>query len=281
MGIERRVGLQSTLSALVLLRKSQARQLCRCVSWSSSGHMSRPFFRFVLLAGPVGLALFLSSCGSSGGGRSKYGDRPGPKGFSTVVLDAGHGGKDSGTRGRGAFDCEKNLALDMVRRVQKQLRSSFKVVLTRSSDTFVSLDDRARIASRYGNAVLVSIHFNEGPRRLAGPETFYWRTDSYSLARRVQQSVSAAAPIEKGNRGLTRRRLRLTRNPQIPCILVECGYLSNYSEQRLLKSTSDRDKIARAIASAIRDQARCGDAGMGPLPKPIYAPLSSSRDRRE
>ena len=237
-----------------------------------------------MLAGPVGLVLFLSSCAApkTGGGRgSQYGDRPGPKGFGTVILDAGHGGKDPGTRGRGAFDSEKNLALDMVRRVQGQLRSSFKVVLTRNSDTFVDLNDRVRMANRYPDAVLVSIHFNEGPRRMAGPETFYWRTDSYSLARRLQRNLSAAAPIENGNRGLVRRRLRLTRNPQIPGVLVECGYLSNYGEQRLLKTTSYRDKLARAIAGAIRDQAALGDAGMGPLPKPIYAPMSTSRDRHE
>lgn len=245
--------------------------------------MSRPFSRLVLLAGSAGIALFVSSCATSltGGGRSQYGDRPGPKGFSTVILDAGHGGKDSGTRGRGAFDCEKNLALDMVRRVQGQLRPGFRVVQTRTSDRFVELDDRVKFANRYGDAVLVSLHFNDGPRRLAGPETFYWRVDSYSLARRVQRNLSAAAPIENGNRGLTRRRLRLTRNPAIPCILVECGYLTNRGEASLLKSTRYRDKLARAIADAIRDQAAHGDAGMGPLPRPIYAPPSSSRDRRE
>lgn len=242
--------------------------------------MSRFQFSLALL----GLASLLSSCQSptGGGGRgSQYGDRAGPKGFGTVVVDAGHGGKDSGTRGRGAFDSEKNLALDMARRVQSQLRGSFKVVMTRNSDTFVELNDRVRLANRYPDAVLVSLHFNEGPRRLAGPETYYWRTDSYSLARRVQRNLTAAAPIEKGNRGLVRRRLRLTRNPVIPGILVECGYLTNYGEQGLLKGTAYRDKLARAIASAIRDQAAWGDAGMGPLPRPIYAPMSTSRDRRE
>ncbi len=230
-------------------------------------------------------AIFLASCAgpkTGGSGRSsQYGDRAGPKGFTTVILDAGHGGKDSGTRGRGAFAPEKTLALDMVQRVQAELRPSFKVVLTRASDRFIELDDRVRLANRYSDAVLVSLHFNEGPRRLAGPETYYWRTDSYSLARRVQSRLTAAAPIEKGNRGIVRRRLRLTRNPVIPSILVECGYLTNYGEQSLLKNTSYRDKLARAIAAAIRDQAANGDAGMGPLPKPIYAALSTSRDRRE
>lgn len=237
-----------------------------------------------LLPACLAAVVLISSCQAPslrGGARSQYGDRPGPKGFSTVIVDAGHGGKDPGTRGRGAFDCEKNLALDMARRVQSQLRGSFKVLMTRSSDTFVDLDERVRIASARPDAVLVSLHFNEGPRRLAGPETYYWRVDSFSLARRVQRNLSAAAPVECGNRGLVRRRLRLTRNPTIPCILVECGYLTSPSECSLLKGTAYRDKLARAIASAIREQAACGDAGMGPLPKPIYAPLSSSHDRRE
>lgn len=247
--------------------------------------MKAAFLRSLVTACLTGGGLFLSSCAGpmagTGRGGSQYGDRPGPKGFPTVIVDAGHGGRDPGTRGRGAFDSEKNLALDMARRLRSQLGGSFKVVMTRNSDTFVDLDDRVRIANRYTSGVLVSLHFNEGPRRLAGPETYYWRTDSYSLARRVQRNLEAAAPIEKGNRGLVRRRLRLTRNPVIPCILVECGYLTNYGEQKLLKGTAYRDRLAQAIASAIRDQAALGDAGMGPLPKPVYAPPSTSRDRRE
>jgi N-acetylmuramoyl-L-alanine amidase len=229
--------------------------------------------------------IILSSCRAPSGGpgrRSAYGDRPGPRGFTTVVLDAGHGGKDSGTRGRGAFSPEKTLALDLARRVESQLRGAFKTVLTRRADVFIPLDDRVRLADRAGgDAVLVSIHLNEGARRIAGPETFYWRVDSYSLARRVQQRLAAVAPYEYGNRGLVRRRLRLTRNPQIPCILVECAYLSNRAEQSLLRTTSYRDQLARAIAAAIRDQAALGDAGMGPLPRPIYAPISRSTDPRE
>jgi N-acetylmuramoyl-L-alanine amidase len=82
------------------------------------------------------------------------------------------------------------------------------------------------------------------------------------------------------NQGMVRRRLRLTRNPEIPCILVECGYLSNATDSAYLATGSYRQRLAQALASAIREQSAHGDAGMGTLPKPIYAPLSSAHDAR-
>jgi N-acetylmuramoyl-L-alanine amidase len=234
--------------------------------------------KFLLLV-PV---LFLVACAAprSSTGRSLLGNRPGPRGFSTVVLDAGHGGHDSGAVSRHTGDREKTLALDTARRVQSELRGSLRTVMLRNDDTFVDLDDRVARASRSGG-VLVSIHFNSGPPGFRGPETFYWRVDSYSMARRLQQHLSAAVPGEAGNRGLVRRRLRLTRNPAIPCVLVECGYLSNRSEARLCASSGYRQRLARAIALALREQAARGDAGMGPLPRHIDAPPSRATDARE
>lgn len=235
---------------------------------------------FRAIAGVL-LAFGMVSCQSpsGGAGRSTYGDRPGPKGFKTVVIDAGHGGKDSGAHVRGLM--EKHLALDISKRLRAALTPGFKVVQLRSDDRFIELDERVRLASRYGDAVLVSIHLNYGRRSTSGPETFYWRTDSYSLARRVQLQLSAVIPNESGNAGLVRRRLRLTRNPTIPCVLVECGYLTNAREASLIASAGYRERLAEAIARAIRDQAARGDSGMGVLPRPIYAPPSRAGDARD
>lgn len=235
---------------------------------------------FRAIAGVL-LAFGMVSCQSpsGGAGRSVYGDRPGPKGFKTVVIDAGHGGKDSGAHVRGLM--EKHLALDISKRLRAALTPGFKVVQLRSDDRFIELDERVRLASRYGDAVLVSIHLNYGRRSISGPETFYWRTDSYSLARRVQLQLSAVIPNESGNAGLVRRRLRLTQNPTIPCILVECGYLTNTREAALIASAGYRERLAEAIARAIRDQAARGDSGMGVLPRPIYAPPSRAGDAHD
>jgi N-acetylmuramoyl-L-alanine amidase len=151
----------------------------------------------------------------------------------------------------------------------------------RSDDTFVDLDERVARANRYGDAVLVSIHFNSGPGKLRGPETYYWRVDSHGLAVRLQRAMTQVSPQEKANRGLVRRRLRLTRNPFIPCVLIEGGYLSQPAEARLIGQPGYRQRLAAAIAAAIRTQAALGDAGTGPLPPPLSAPPSRASDRRE
>ena len=242
--------------------------------------------RFVLMAAALLLAACQSPTGTpsggglfKGSGDSQYGDRAGPQGFHTVLIDAGHGGKDSGARGRIKGMPEKAVALDIAKKLQSELSSSFDARLTRSSDIFIPLDSRVALANRTNNSILVSIHLNDGSRRLSGAETYWWRTDSYSLAKRVDCSLRSVV-TGSNNRGFVRRRLRLTRNPEIPGILVECGYVSNSREADLLASASYRTRIAQAIARGIRAQAAQGDSGMGPLPKPIYAPPSKATDAR-
>jgi N-acetylmuramoyl-L-alanine amidase len=241
------------------------------------------FFPLVM----VGLAC-LSSCvgpagrspgGARGGssGASEYGDRPGPSGFRTVILDAGHGGKDSGAVSNGLV--EKQLALEMTRRIGAELGSEFRVIYSRPQDVFVELDDRVAFTNRQrSDAVLLSLHFNHGPSHVAGPETYWWRTDSYALAKRIQQRLQGTCPVQHGNLGLKRRRLRLTRNPVYPCVLVECGYLSSGAEAAQIRQPAYRARLARAIADAIRQQSAEGDRGMGPLPAPVYAPPSRPGD---
>ena len=213
--------------------------------------------------------------------RDVWGHRPGARGFSTVILDAGHGGKDPGATSRITGQREKDLALDMVKRIRSELSGSVRTVLTRSTDTFVALDDRVRIADRTNDAVLVSIHLNSGPSRLAGPEVFYWRVDSYTLGKRIHAALARATPEKHGNRGLARRRLRLTRNPQLASVLVECGYISNSREAKLIERPDYRARLAKAIAGAILDQRDEGDGNLGPLPKPLYARPSKGTDHRE
>jgi N-acetylmuramoyl-L-alanine amidase len=237
----------------------------------------------------IGICLgpLLSSCATtptgsgSSSGRDVFGHRPGPRGFKTVIIDAGHGGKDSGATSRTTGQREKDLALDTAQRIANDLRRDFKVILMRSDDTFIDLDERVIRANRYGGAILVSMHYNSGPSGIRGPETYYWRVDSHGLAVRCQQAMTGVSTAESGNRGLVRRRLRLTRNPEIPCLLLEGGYLSNAAESRQISDAGYRQKLAAAIASAIRTQAFIGDSGTGPLPRPINSPPSRPTDAPE
>jgi N-acetylmuramoyl-L-alanine amidase len=214
-------------------------------------------------------------------GRDVYGHRPGPRGFSTVIIDAGHGGKDSGAVSSTTGQREKDLALDTAKRIASDLKRDFKVVMMRSDDTFVDLDERVARANQNGGAILVSMHYNSGPSAIRGPETYYWRVDSHGLAIRCQQAMAGVSTAESGNRGLVRRRIRLTRNPEIPCLLLEGGYLSNAAESRQISDANYRQKLATAIAGAIRTQAAVGDSGTGPLPPPLNAPPSRQSDAAE
>jgi N-acetylmuramoyl-L-alanine amidase len=227
----------------------------------------------------IAIAVSLASC-TGPGGRDPWGHRPGPRGFKTVVIDAGHGGKDSGAVSRHTGQREKDLTLDLAMRLRSELRGDFKTILMRSDDSFIDLDERVLRANRHGG-ILVSLHFNSGPSSIRGPETYYWRVDSHGIAVRCQRAMEAASPTEMGNRGLVRRRLRLTRNPEIPCVLLEGGYLSNSAESHLIADPSYRQKLAAAIASAIRAQAAHGDAGTGPLPPPLNEPPSRPSDAPE
>ncbi len=213
--------------------------------------------------------------------RDVLGHRAGPQGFRTVVIDAGHGGKDSGAVNHATGLREKDLTLDTARRLQAELSGQFHVVMLRSDDTFIELDERVALASGYADGILISIHYNQtNASSVAGPETYFWRVDSHGLAVRAQTALSALSPSHS-KRGLVRRKIRLTRNPEIPCFLVECGYLSNPAESSRCGNPAYRQALAHALAGAIRAQAAQGDAGTGPLPPPLNAPPSKASDARE
>ena len=143
------------------------------------------------------------------------------------------------------------MTLDTAKRLQRQLGGRVKTRLMRSDDRFIDLDDRAARASGNSNTILVSIHYNSSSAAIRGPETYYWRVDSHGLATRLQRAMVAVSPAESGNRGMVRRRLRLTRNPDIPCVLVELGYLSNPQDVQSLLSPEWRARAAAAMVKAI------------------------------
>ena len=222
--------------------------------------MTTRFLRGLLATvGSLAATLGLCGCGTL--------TTMGPGSFSTVVIDAGHGGKDNGARSRAGL-MEKNVALDTAQRLRPLLqRAGFRTVMVRSDDTFVELDDRVNIANRYPNGILVSVHYNYSPGGWpAGVETFFWRTDSYGLASRVERRLALRTGL--GYRGTTRRVLRLTHNPRIPSILCECGFLSNGREAGLISGPGFRQQVAEGIAEGIIEQHEHGDAGVGTLPNP-------------
>lgn len=176
-------------------------------------------------------------------------------GFSTVVLDAGHGGHDRGGI-PGQRISEKTIALDVTRRVRDILREEgMRTVMTRSDDTFIPLPKRVQIANSRSNAVFVSIHFNAAPRLGAeGVETYYYQSRAARLASRIHGKMARLGHWE--NRGIKRHGYYVLRKTRIPAVLCEPGFLTNPTYGGLLLSGSQRQRLAAAIASAIISSSR-------------------------
>lgn len=199
----------------------------------------------------LALGLVLLTAGCATGPRTAR--RHTSKTFSTVVIDAGHGGKDNGAYRRFG-GAEKVATLDVAKRLQRKLRESqLKTVMTRSSDVFISLDERVAIENRQKNSVFVSIHFNDSRRRaIHGFETYYHSSDSVDLARRIQSKLTT---ISRGsNRGVKSANFRVLRLAAYPAVLVECGFLSNRRDGRQARDSDYRELLADKIAEGIVEQ---------------------------
>jgi len=213
------------------------------------------------------------------GGCITEGTYPNVTHFSTVVIDPGHGGHDSGAVSRGGTVVrtvqkrhgrrkvitsiipgvrvlEKDLALDVALRVSRKLRAAgLRTVMTRHDDTFIPLDDRADISNAHHDSIFVSIHFNDTRRReIHGMETYQNGRGTDELAHRIERAV-AACP-SGANRGVRHANYRVLRKSRGPAVLVECGYLSNAAEAAHCATPAFREQIAANLAQAILDQRR-------------------------
>lgn len=169
--------------------------------------------------------------------------------YSHVVIDAGHGGKDGGSVWNGLI--EKKLCLDVAKRVETALKSKgLKTVMTRRTDTFVELDQRARIANRVSSSIFVSIHFNGSRTTLiSGGEVYYRSSRGKVLAAAVSRVLKSR--VTGGVRGIFYADYKVLRETRMPAVLVECGYISNKREAARCGDPAHRQKIAAAIVSGL------------------------------
>ncbi len=190
--------------------------------------------------------------------------------FQVVVIDAGHGGKDPGAMANDLV--EKNLALDLAYRLAARLRSQgIEVIMTRDDDTYLTLAKRVKIASKAGNAIFVSLHFNkEKSSNVSGIETFFYDphypekfpsiyeavdmpprkpTAAELLAEHVQQKLVSVTGAN--DRGVKNYPYYVVRKNRVPAILVEGGFLSHSLESKMVANGGYRRILANAIADGI------------------------------
>jgi N-acetylmuramoyl-L-alanine amidase len=177
--------------------------------------------------------------------------RPVPRGRLLVVIDPGHGGKDSGAPGLGGL-LEKDVVLPIGQRIASILeQNGVQTVLTRDADFFVELQGRVDIAERANATLFVSIHANsvDGRPDVNGLEVYYYDS-GYALAETVRKTILQNIGTLK-DRGTRKARFYVLRKSSMPSILVETGYMSGNEDNPRLGSPEYQSRMADAIARGI------------------------------
>ena len=208
----------------------------------------------------------------------------------TIVVDPGHGGHDSGARGNGYN--EKDIALQVATKLANNLRQDYNVIMTRNSDFFVPLDTRAKIGNDANADFFISIHLNSSSSSSAnGTEVFYFsKKDQGSYAAQVAKfenkvdgsygdvpfsdfilndifyrknqktSQAIAESVLDGlinlrclrRRGVFGANFAVLRGSNSPSILVELGFMNNYSDLSHYLTPEGQESAASTIGNAIR-----------------------------
>ncbi|MEK4119351.1 MULTISPECIES: N-acetylmuramoyl-L-alanine amidase family protein [unclassified Paenibacillus] len=177
---------------------------------------------------------------------------PGTSGKKIVVIDAGHGDHDPGAIGV-TKKREKDFNLAMALKVEKLLANepNIDVVLTRSTDKFLELKDRAKLANDLKADVFISIHANSGPSAATGTETYYYDQSDKALAAALHKEIVKAMGLK--DRGVRYGNFHVIRETKMPGALLEVGFMSNKTDESKLFDPATQDRVAAAIVRGIKN----------------------------
>ena len=167
-----------------------------------------------------------------------------------IVIDAGHGGNDTGAIKNKIY--EKDLTLEIAQRVRDILkaRGLKKVYMTRDEDKTLSLADRVDFANNKNADIYVSIHINASVKtEINGIETHYYTENGYNVAKIMHKELMDN--VEAEDRGLFKSKFYVINHTEAPAVLLELGFISNDQERNALTSTKRQEDSANAIAEGI------------------------------
>ncbi len=189
-----------------------------------------------------------------------------------VILDAGHGAPDGGSTGVKTGVLEKDLNLEITMKIKERLGNEpVNIIMTREDDRGIypkeddtirdkkrkDLQERVRIANESGAAALVSIHMNYfTAQKYSGPQIFYSvnHPSGAVLAKDIMDKiVEIIGPHCTRETKPIKNEILLLREAEVPAVIVECGFLSNAAEERLLMDGEYQGKMADAVSQGIME----------------------------
>ena len=165
----------------------------------------------------------------------------------TIVLDPGHGGSDEGASSNtNKKSKEKTYTLKTAKELKKLLeKKGATVTMTRNSDTYVSLDDRNIKGDAY-----ISIHNDALKSDKANGSTVYWfKQNQQTLAQTLNASLQKKALLT--NKGARQQNYQVLRQTDIPAVLIEMGYISNPTDENMIKDRLHRQIVERGIVDGL------------------------------
>jgi len=205
--------------------------------------------------------------------------------FDTVVVDAGHGGQDSGESG--VYSYEKDFALQMAKHLLTVLMArGFKVVLTRSTGTNLSVSERVSIANQIPRSIFIGLGFYSRSKVESGIETKALSPDGNSpndrsniaLASAVQARVLST--VKTVDRGISRSQDTLLAGLKSPGIVFLGGNLANKKESRQIASESWQKIVAASIADAMSNYRKAIEPAMAEKPLPEHTGTNEKKDAK-
>lgn len=173
-----------------------------------------------------------------------------PLADQTIAIDPGHGGEDQGGSGSGIL--EKDVTLDIGQRVQQKLDAAgADVVMTRETDVFIPLEERASLANAADASSFVSIHTNAFNGSASGTEHFYYAgsQEGAALASMIQEEMVKA--LGTTDRGMDEADFSVLRNTDMPAVLAEVAFIDESSDAEKLRSSAFKEAAADAVVRGL------------------------------
>jgi N-acetylmuramoyl-L-alanine amidase len=171
----------------------------------------------------------------------------------TIAVDAGHGGSNTGAKGETTGQLEKDLTLDVAKRLVTHLeRAGARVIMLRTTDTTLGTTDRVMAMRKLMPHLLISVHFNSsGSAAVRGVSTYYKHVGFRPWSQAVLGELLHRLPVsEFGNVG--HFNFFFNSPTDYPNLLVEGPFLSNAADEALIVDATFREKMAKAIARGLR-----------------------------
>jgi N-acetylmuramoyl-L-alanine amidase len=172
----------------------------------------------------------------------------------TFVIDAGHGGYDSGSKNGDVI--ENEYSLELAKKIQELAKKkNINVVLTRNENEFLDIQSRVKKSNDLKPDLVISLHLNSSINKdLKGSEVYIAKENNDANSTKIGTDLAELVSINSiENRGLKKGNFKILRDSKVPTFLIELGFISNQNDFETLNSTQHKNQLAEKIVTYLEN----------------------------